>query len=101
MEGLGVERSVALPRRRRLRWFWLLLIIKVYVAGALFVVALLGLSLVELLACLDEQLAVERRGLALLVGLASLGLWLVILRMAVPRWRRGSRRAINPGKIGG
>jgi len=88
MEGQGIEPLVAVPRRRSLRWFWLLLIIKVYVSGALFIVALLGLSLVELLACLDEQLAVERRGLALLIGLGSLALWLTILRMAVPRWHR-------------
>ena len=87
MEGVGVEPLVAAPRRR-LRGFWLLLIIKVYVAGALFVLALLGLSLVELQACLEDRFAVERRGLALLVGLGSLAFCLKILRMAVPRWRQ-------------
>lgn len=87
MEGQGVEPRVAAPRQR-LRGFWLLLIIQVYVAGALFVLALLGLSLVELQACLDEQLAVERRSLALLVGLGSLALCLKILSMAAPRWRQ-------------
>lgn len=80
--------AAAGAKNRRFRWFWLLLIVKVYIAGALFMAALLGLSVVELLACLDEELAVERRGLGLLVGLGLLLLWLLILRAALPSLRR-------------
>lgn len=56
--------------------------------GALF---MLALSVIELLACLDEGLALERRGLGLLVGLGLLAFWLEILRHALPAWASGRR----------
>ena len=78
----------AAPRRRRFKWFWLLLIVKVYVAGALFMLALLGLALVQLFGGLDEGTELDTRGLSFLVGLGLLAVWLAILRMALPSLRR-------------
>lgn len=75
-----------------MRWVWLLLTLKVYLAGLLFMMALLGLGLILIYGGLEAGATLATRALSMGGGLLVLGLWAYILKMALPPLKLPFRR---------
>lgn len=79
-----LPREEELPARRRMRWHWRLLTLKIYILCTFLLACMLGGSAMLLLNTVNETLEpAQRIGSALAGGLILL-LCLHILRMALP-----------------
>ncbi|MBB4864854.1 hypothetical protein HNP46_003726 [Pseudomonas nitritireducens] len=80
------------PARRRMRWHWRLLTLKIYILCTFLLACLLGGSAMLFLNTLNETLEPAQRVGSLLAGGVILLVCLHILRMALPPLPGLSRR---------
>ncbi|WP_447749409.1 hypothetical protein [Pseudomonas nicosulfuronedens] len=72
------------PARRRMRWHWRLLTLKIYILSVFLLACMLGGSAMLFLNVLNDSLELAQRLGSLLAGSLILLLCLHILRMALP-----------------
>jgi hypothetical protein len=75
-----------------MKWVWMLLTVKVYLARLLFMMALLGLGMVLISGAMEEGATLATRALSLAGGPLVFGLWGYILKMALPPLKLSFRR---------
>lgn len=81
------------PAKPRIRWYWRVLVVQVWLAACFLYLVLAGAGVVLLLSGFDAGLAPSERLLALAGATLILLLCLHILRMALPRvWPSRLRR---------
>lgn len=83
------------PVRRRMRWHWRLLTLKIYILSIFLLACMLGGSAMLLLNTLNESLETSQRIASLIAGALILLLCLHIVRMALPPLPRLRRRTLE------